>query len=139
MGDSSAYNLLNGNYSYQTTHSLTFQLKTGLNKITLGFSLFIQKGQMIMINTSMANLLAVKRENDFLYPDFYLNGTKLFQLSWKFYFSCLIDQKFYISVHEYTQTFIHDQQFKEYNITTNFIDSSLWLSRKFIVSNCKFQ
>ncbi|CAF1097812.1 unnamed protein product, partial [Brachionus calyciflorus] len=91
-----------------------------------------------MINTSNTSLLSIdKQQNDILYPDFYFQDNKLFELSWRIHFKCLIDQKFYINIYEYTKVFVHNQQQKLFSLTARFLNSSFDLNRSFIISNYK--
>ncbi|CAF1067385.1 unnamed protein product, partial [Brachionus calyciflorus] len=136
--DTSSYGLTTNKFLFEITHTLTFQLNPGTNTIIFPYPLYILKGQMIMINTSTANLLSINKKIDILYPDFYFQDNKLFELSWSIYFKCLIDQKFYMNIYEYTKVFIHNEQNKQFSLTAGFSNSSYDLNRNFIISNYKY-
>ncbi|CAF1125132.1 unnamed protein product, partial [Brachionus calyciflorus] len=91
-----------------------------------------------MLNISTPNLLLINKQNEFVYPDFYFQQNESIQLTWKIYFKCLIDQKFYMNIYEFSKTFNHQEQQKQFDITAKFVNTSLILTRNFIISNYQY-
>lgn len=130
--------------SYSIKKNLTFKVSHGHNKIVLNNSISINKGDMALVYIGIANLLIIDTQDELLYPDYFISSSKLTKLhplyNWRFYFNCLIEQKYYLSYFDYSMMFYLDEQihYEIFNFTVNFNNSNYQLNRYFNVTNNHF-
>lgn len=145
LGDSASNLISNSKYlpDFKLIDKFDFQLQKGFNKLDLGYSIKIPKGSLILIETFEENLLTIDTSNNFLYSDYFVNQSELIRLdvkqNWRFYFSCVIDEQFYLNYFDFSQIYSMNASlnFKQFSLIVKLNENDLTLERKFFISNSK--
>lgn len=125
------------NVLFSTTYSIGSKtLTTGYNKILFSSTYSVNKGEMLYLYVSNANLIAVDESDDTIISDYEIDSGKITKLdiskNSRFYVTALIDVSYYMIVYDFTRVYTSPGV---YNITCDFMHSNVTLNRYFGISN----
>ena len=109
-----------------------FRVNSGYNRIDLNIPIQVSKGSMIFVNTNQTALL-INAVDISLYSDYIVRQNVLSPIvifkRYKFYFNCLISDKYYVSTYKFSYTYSNsgDYQVKA-TLSSNNLEAKQWVN-----------
>lgn len=109
-----------------------FRVNSGYNRINLDIPIQVSKGSMIFVNTNQTALL-INTLDTSLYSDYLVRQNVLSPIvmfkRYKFYFNCLISDKYYVSTFKFSHTYSNTGDYEvKATLSSNNLAAKQWVN-----------